>query len=160
MAEQCCERYDCSCDHHPEKKENGVFDLVDPVNTICVFVEGGVVQNVTGIPFGTKLTVVDYDTDGIDAQNLDLVKISEDEEPEQVNIGIYSHEARDGMGLTAEQRLKYLNHPYACPFCGKDSISGEEINIEMSMASQQVGCPDCGSRWTDIYKLVDLEKQS
>jgi len=162
MAEQCCERdhdHDGNCDHHPEKKQD-VVDLTEPVSTICVFVEGGVVHNVTGVPFGMKVLVLDYDIDNAPAEDLAKVLLTKDAEPETVVLSGHEHESYDGMELTAEQRAKYLHRPYVCPFCESDNILADETNIEDGAASQAVHCVACGERWFDVYRLNDIEKKN
>lgn len=37
---------------------------------ITIYIEGGVIQDITGIPEGGKVTVVDWDTDGVDPEDL------------------------------------------------------------------------------------------
>jgi hypothetical protein len=158
MAKQCCERDDGNCDHHLEKKQD-VVGLTEPVNTICVFVEGGIVHNVTGVPFGTKVLVLDYDTDGVEDERLTQVLLTKDAEPETVMLSEYDYESYEGLGITTEQRERYLHRPYVCPFCESDNISAEETNIEDGAASQAVHCVACGERWFDLYRLNDIEKK-
>jgi hypothetical protein len=45
-----------------------------------------------------------------------------------------------------------------CPYCGSEDITGEEVEIEENMATQEVFCSDCERGWRDIYKLVDVEE--
>ena len=40
-----------------------------------------------------------------------------------------------------------------CPVCGSPHISGEEVEIEMGVATQRVMCHDCCSDWRDVYTL-------
>lgn len=43
-----------------------------------------------------------------------------------------------------------------CPFCGGDSIEGGFVEIDAGNAFQEIACNQCGSRWQDVYKLVDM----
>ncbi len=138
-------------------EQEEVLDLTNPPNTICVFVEGGCVQDVTGIPFGVKLLVVDWDHDGAPENELTKVLLPEATADHYANVAEYGHESVDGNGLTAEQRERYLAHPFQCPFCGTDSISAGETDLGDGIASQEIHCPDCDHRWTDLYQLVDVE---
>ena len=49
------------------------------LNVIRVFVEGGLVQAVAGVPEGATIEIVDYDTDGIGAEQLDQVELDNGE---------------------------------------------------------------------------------
>lgn len=152
MAKQCCSRSQDG-NRHP----NGVIDLVDPVDTICVFVEGGVVQNVTGIPHGTKLLVLDYDCEGSEENTLSKVLLEKDSEPEEVCMQVHNYEGREGNGFTLKQREEYLNNPNTCPFCESTDIQGDSIDADYGSASQPISCVSCGKQWNDIYRLVDVE---
>ena len=154
MAKQCCEHDDGNCDHR-EKKKNGVVDLADPVNTICVFVEGGVVQNVTGIPPGVKLLIIDYDIEGLDLERVSRVKLSDDH-VDDAYVGEYEYEGRDGEGLTAEQRKQYLDSPGHCPFCNGTDISADRLDCDGNSISQEVECENCGKHWRDCYRLDNV----
>jgi len=44
-------------------------NLIDK-DSIHIFVEGGVIQDITGIPKGDKIVVVDWDVDGIEEERL------------------------------------------------------------------------------------------
>jgi hypothetical protein len=43
-----------------------------------------------------------------------------------------------------------------CPFCGCENLDGESVETGEGAAEQVVNCTDCGSSWTDSYKLVGL----
>ncbi len=56
--------------------DNGLSKLSDErVNskqpTITVFIEGGVVHDVTGVPEGATLEILDYDVEGMDADRIE-----------------------------------------------------------------------------------------
>jgi len=48
------------------------------------------------------------------------------------------------------------NNDVICLYCGKDQITGGEIDIESGIALQQVRCTDCNKSWTDIYRLIGV----
>jgi len=52
--------------------------------------------------------------------------------------------------MTFEQ---YRTKPCTCVVCGYDMIEGDEVDIQDGLAVQEVGCPECGSEWEDIYTL-------
>jgi len=58
------------------------------------------------------------------------------------------------MPLSAEQKAKYLEAPYTCPYCGSSQIGADHFDGEGS--SQRCDCDDCNKSWRDIYKLVDI----
>ncbi|MDD5510816.1 MAG: hypothetical protein PHI12_08400 [Dehalococcoidales bacterium] len=60
------------------------------------------------------------------------------------------------MALTDEQRAKYLQSPYECPFCGVREIDALEWDGEL--AAQKITCRKCCRSWWDYYKLVDVEE--
>jgi hypothetical protein len=37
---------------------------------ITIYIEGGVIQDITGIPENSRVTVVDWDIDGVDPEDL------------------------------------------------------------------------------------------
>jgi transcription elongation factor Elf1 len=43
-----------------------------------------------------------------------------------------------------------------CPFCGRDSIEGGFIEVDAGKAFQVMSCSRCGSKWQDVYRLVDF----
>lgn len=47
----------------------------------------------------------------------------------------------------------------ACPYCGEDNISADYMQVDGSQAWRRVDClnPDCLKKWTEVYKLVDIE---
>ena len=48
------------------------------------------------------------------------------------------------------------NKGLICPFCGAESIQGGFIQVDSGEAVQEMGCPECGGKWQDVYRLVDI----
>jgi transposase-like protein len=47
-----------------------------------------------------------------------------------------------------------------CPACDSGSISGNNINVDGDLVTQNVSCSDCLATWKDLYQLTgyaDLE---
>jgi len=44
-----------------------------------------------------------------------------------------------------------------CPVCGHNDVSGESVEISNGQATQNVDCLECGSYWTDVYKLTKYD---
>lgn len=65
------------------------------------------------------------------------------------------------MKLTKEQKKDYLkvsgNH---CPYCRSHDICGDHVEVNDGGAWQEVVCMECERRWTDIYKLIDIEVEA
>ena len=60
--------------------------------------------------------------------------------------------------LTEEQRNKYLLSPYLCPYCGSDELSLGKVNADINRAVQNISCRQCKMRWTNVYKLAQVEE--
>jgi len=59
--------------------------------------------------------------------------------------------------LSKEQKEDYISTGgLHCPFCSSSNISAGVWEGEAE--GQKVDCEDCGKRWWDIYKLVDIEE--
>ncbi len=56
------------------------------MKTIKITVEGGVIQNITGIPEGIAIAVFDYDTEGNDLETL-----RQDEDGEDCIISLWTN---------------------------------------------------------------------
>jgi transcription elongation factor Elf1 len=59
--------------------------------------------------------------------------------------------------LTLEQKAAYLADPDHCPFCNSANIEGEAVDFSDGV-SQDVSCVDCGHRWTDVLKVVEIKE--
>jgi len=62
--------------------------------------------------------------------------------------------------LSAMDKKKYLLADTRCPYCGSNDISGGFVEIDSGEANQKIDCMDCGKRWRDVYRLVDMEELS
>ena len=60
--------------------------------------------------------------------------------------------------LTEEQKTKYLGSPYLCPYCGSDEISLGKVSADVNRAVQNISCRGCKKRWTNVYKLIQVEE--
>lgn len=60
--------------------------------------------------------------------------------------------------MNETQRKAYLEDSSKCPFCQSYQIEGSSVEISNDRAYQTVSCNDCDKRWTDIYKLSDVEE--
>jgi hypothetical protein len=61
--------------------------------------------------------------------------------------------------LTMKQVERHLATGASCPFCAEEvNITGESVDIDGNLASQQVSCQQCGRTWRDIYRLADVEE--
>ena len=68
----------------------------------------------------------------------------------------------DGENMTEEERLPENIQKYVegggdhCPFCGRDTLSGGDRDMDGGIMSQEVTCESCGKEWQDLYKLYDI----
>ncbi len=53
--------------------------------------------------------------------------------------------------LTEEEYVK--KQGVACPSCGSYHVEGGSFDYESHIIYQIVDCTDCGSSWTDVFKL-------
>jgi transposase-like protein len=62
--------------------------------------------------------------------------------------------------LTKKQREKYVaNLGVRCPYCGHDDTPADGgIQAEAGIAWQDIHCAKCERKWSDIYKLKDVEE--
>jgi transposase-like protein len=61
--------------------------------------------------------------------------------------------------LTKTMRAQYLKEGgVSCPFCRESDISGGFVETEHGSCFQRITCSDCGSTWTDEYRLVNLSQ--
>ena len=58
--------------------------------------------------------------------------------------------------LTDEQKKKYLEAPHKCPFCGSTEIEAGDSDDVGNQYVEEVACPDCKEKWSDIYTLTDV----
>lgn len=61
--------------------------------------------------------------------------------------------------FTQEQKEKYLASPNRCPGCGQSLFTGGPITNNYGHVSQDNHCSECGTRWEDIYKMIDVERK-
>lgn len=61
--------------------------------------------------------------------------------------------------FTDEQRKKYVAQSgINCPECGSSNIEGGHIEVDAGGAHQEIICKACGISYTDLYRLVDVER--
>ena len=60
--------------------------------------------------------------------------------------------------MNDQQKKEYLEHPNTCPYCESEDISGGVMQVDGTGAWQTIECRGCFKKWTDIYKLVDVEE--
>jgi len=60
--------------------------------------------------------------------------------------------------LTDEQKKEYFENSHRCPYCSSTSIQAEWMEIDGSVAQQDIYCESCYKYWTDVYRLVDVEE--
>ena len=64
--------------------------------------------------------------------------------------------------FTKKQRNAYLKEVQRigrkCPFCGSYEVTAEVAELGSRWIRVDVECDKCLEDWTDIYKLVDIEK--
>jgi len=63
------------------------------------------------------------------------------------------------MALTKGQKKAYLKHDTLCPYCGSENIDAGHFENTDDGGWQNVWCHDCGKRWEDHYKLVDIVEE-
>lgn len=60
--------------------------------------------------------------------------------------------------IPTEIQLRYIKHPYFCPYCESDKIGLiSQPEAEMDFVTQIVGCEDCDNAWVDVYQLSGIE---
>lgn len=62
--------------------------------------------------------------------------------------------------LADEQKKEYLENSYKCPYCNSYSIQAMQMGVDGNITWYAVYCESCHRRWTDVYKLVDVEEVS
>lgn len=62
--------------------------------------------------------------------------------------------------LTQKRKKAYVkNGGVKCPYCkAETTLEGGFIEVDAGGCWQAISCPSCGKRWTDVYKLVDIEE--
>ena len=60
--------------------------------------------------------------------------------------------------LTTEQKKKYIEQPYSCPYCGSADITGTKRNSDYNQVWDTILCGECDKTWKDIYTLTDIEE--
>lgn len=57
-----------------------------------------------------------------------------------------------------KKRIKYLEDPTGCPFCGsgKIQLNNTPIHIYKDRSYQKMYCEACGYKWEDVYQLVNV----
>lgn len=63
------------------------------------------------------------------------------------------------MPLSKAAKKKYINGAsHKCPYCKSENIEGRFVEVTDGGANQKITCNDCGKRWFDLYKLVDIQE--
>ena len=69
------------------------------------------------------------------------------------------------MSIDHEVNMRYVKHPYFCPFCnegeaysGVNLEAGSPENLGDDMIIQPVTCSSCNAEWNDIFELTSYEK--
>ncbi len=63
------------------------------------------------------------------------------------------------MMITKKDERQYLSEgAIRCPNCKGEDITGGFIETDSGKAYQMMSCPDCETRWTDIYHLVRIRE--
>jgi transposase-like protein len=61
--------------------------------------------------------------------------------------------------LTEENIKEYTDYGgIICPYCGSQDITGQDVEIDEGVASQEVDCSNCDKTWTDQYDLVGIRE--
>ena len=62
--------------------------------------------------------------------------------------------------MTPEQKKNYISSGgNECPKCGSSEISPiYGFETDGTSAWRAVECDECGKRWNDVYKLIDIEE--
>ena len=60
--------------------------------------------------------------------------------------------------LTEENKKKYVERPFNCPFCDSEKIKGDEPEITDFIVYRKVECVDCGKVWEERFDLVGIEE--
>jgi transcription elongation factor Elf1 len=53
-----------------------------------------------------------------------------------------------------KHKQEHLTKGYVCPYCGEDSVEGDEVVVDGIYAEQEVSCTACDKKWVDQYKLI------
>lgn len=61
------------------------------------------------------------------------------------------------MPMTNEEYV--LRRGGCCPFCGSYHLRGRSIQVEGSVAWQEVVCYVCDEEWQDIYTLTGYTQE-
>lgn len=50
----------------------------------------------------------------------------------------------------------YLCNPDICPYCDGTERTVSKFELRGSGVQQVINCFDCGARWQDTYRLIDV----
>lgn len=61
--------------------------------------------------------------------------------------------------ITKEQIKKYLKDPTTCPWCNSTEVYTIDHDRTYNAYLTSIKYMKCKKRWTEIYKLVDIEEE-
>ena len=62
--------------------------------------------------------------------------------------------------LSMKMRKSYLKSPLRCPWCRSGDIEAPASpEVDSGTATQLLKCNQCGKRWIDIYRLVNMREE-
>jgi len=62
------------------------------------------------------------------------------------------------LSLTKTQKEAYIqDRGIYCPVCLSDNVEMDGHDFDDNLVLAYVKCGSCGKRWTDTYRLVDVE---
>lgn len=55
------------------------------------------------------------------------------------------------QGMTIAEYV--MRNGTCCPICRSDDLTGNDVDINEGVATQDVYCNECDASWTDVYVL-------
>jgi phage FluMu protein Com len=63
------------------------------------------------------------------------------------------------MPLTNVEKQRHLQNPNKCPYCQDTNIESDDgPEMELTGCYQTIRCSNCEKRWTEIYRMIDIEE--
>lgn len=60
--------------------------------------------------------------------------------------------------LSEERKNNYVAHPFNCPYCGSDNITGGEVDFNDVFIYRDIYCKKCNKSFNEQFKLVGIEE--
>jgi hypothetical protein len=131
---------------------------------IVITVEGGAVGSVLcTVP--ACITLIDFDN--IEAGgNIETWDYDADGAQHDIAEAMAAGQAAIEQGKNAaeeiaqvERKSEYVRSGGGpCPYCGSINVQPAAIDAGAGQLTQPIRCPQCGKRWSNVYRLAELKE--